>query len=213
MSRRRLGDLARGLAGVMDERLGSVVAGVAGGATESVQRGVRWLAEVPVLRLTDDASVEAMRRLLDLDAAVTGWPWQPGEASWVTPTAVAVLAMCAAGEGAHPRVAEAVAFLRDRACASGGWNFGNPVMIGKALPPTRPETGLALLALRAAGADATDAVVIERALAFLESDISRSGRRARPCMDRCRVGGVGRAVPSGSSAFAAICWRAATPAR
>ena len=144
---------------------------VAGGAAESVQRGVRWLAAVPVLRLTDDASAEAMRRLLDLDAAVTGWPWQPGEASWVTPTAVSVLAMCAAGEGAQPRVAEAVAFLRDRACASGGWNFGNPVMIGKALPPTRPETGLALLALRAAGAASTDAVV-SGALAFLESDIS-----------------------------------------
>jgi hypothetical protein len=39
----------------------------------------------------------------------------------------------------------------DRKCIDGGWNFGNPVMLGKALPATPQETCLALLALKVTG--------------------------------------------------------------
>lgn len=132
----------------------------------AVDKGVQWLLQAPVFRVTDDATAEAMRRLLDLDPAASGWPWQPGEASWVMPTALAIIALNVAGQGGATRVADGVAYLRDRVCAAGGWNFGNPVMIGRALPPQLPETGVALLALRACGASPNDPVVT-KALSYM----------------------------------------------
>jgi hypothetical protein len=129
-------------------------------------RGARWLLEIPVLKLTDAASVAEMRRTLDLDASLIGWPWQPGEAAWVLPTALSIVALTAAGYGREALVDEGLKYLLDRACPSGGWNFGNPVVLGKALPPTPPESALAMLALRARGL-AADHPVVERGLGYL----------------------------------------------
>ncbi len=122
-------------------------------------RGARWLLDEPVMNLADAQTSQAMRRLLDLDASLTGWPWQPGEAAWVLPTALSMVALAAAGYGDQARFTDGLRYLLDRRCGSGGWNFGNPVMLGKALPATVQETALALLALRAAGLAMDDPVV------------------------------------------------------
>ena len=42
---------------------------------------------------------------------------------------------------------EAVRYLDDRRCVDGGWNFGNPVMFNKDLPPRTYTTSLSILAL------------------------------------------------------------------
>lgn len=134
--------------------------------TSAADRGARWLLEVPVLQAADAETMAAMRHLLDLDASLTGWPWQPGEAAWVLPTGLSMLALTAAGYGRHALLNEGAKYLVDRRCGSGGWNWGNPVMLGKALPATIPETALALLALRALGL-ATDHPAVQAGLGFL----------------------------------------------
>ncbi len=62
------------------------------------------------------------------DTSITGWPWVADTHSMVEPTATSILALRAAGQGAHGRVREAVRMLLDRQLADGGWNYGNTVV-------------------------------------------------------------------------------------
>jgi hypothetical protein len=55
--------------------------------------------------------------------------------------------------------------LLDRCGRTGGWNFGNPNVLGQDLFPHGPTTALALLALQ----DRRDQPAVIRSLAFLES--------------------------------------------
>ncbi|MGB8646397.1 MAG: prenyltransferase/squalene oxidase repeat-containing protein [Anaerolineae bacterium] len=114
-------------------------------------RGADWLFQVDVLRTTDPAELEGIRRVLKIDASLRGWPWQLHDASWTFPTGLALLSLHALGRGSHPRVEEGIRFLLDRVIPSGGWNVGNPSMLGAELPATVINTGLVLLALRTLG--------------------------------------------------------------
>lgn len=78
---------------------------------------------------------------------VAGWPWTWGDYSFVEPTAFAVLFLKQMGHGGHSRVRQGVQMLRDRALPSGGWNYGEPVVLGSELYPAVMPTSLALLAL------------------------------------------------------------------
>src|SRR5258706_177994 len=75
------------------------------------------------------------------------------EFSWVEPTAYALIALKklrpVQGDGRSDRsIAEAERMLYDRACAEGGWNYGNSTAYGVELPPYLETTALALLALQ-----------------------------------------------------------------
>jgi hypothetical protein len=70
-----------------------------------------------------------------------------GTHSWVEPTALAVLALKAAGHGGHPRTREAARLLIDRLLPGGGCNYGNTVVLGQQLVPHVQPTGLTMLAL------------------------------------------------------------------
>jgi len=85
--------------------------------------------------------------MLGFDPTLTAWPWVDRTAPWVEPTAYAVLSLKRAGRGAHPRVAQGEALLRDRQCSDGGWNYGNPAVLGAELESYLPPTGWAVLAL------------------------------------------------------------------
>jgi len=119
----------------------------------AARRGVEWLLSVPVVRITRAEAVPDVMGVLGIDPSLAGWPWQPGEASFVEPTSLSLLALLSAGTASHPRLREALAYLRDRVCEEGGWNVGNPYMFRKPLPPTPYSTSVALLALRAGGAN------------------------------------------------------------
>ncbi len=106
--------------------------------------------------------------LVRLNAHLAGWSWNEGTFSWVEPTAYAVLALKQAGQGNHPRVWEGVTLLVDRACAEGGWNYGNPEVMGRALPAFPDPTAWALLALQGRPVPAG---VIQRGLDFLEREV------------------------------------------
>lgn len=118
---------------------------------DAAQRGVQWLLNQAGIRITDPKEIERVRQLLKIDATTSGWAWQPGDAAWIFPTALALLALRAMGMREHPRVQEAIGYLLDRAIPTGGWNIGNPFMVTGNLPPTVENTALALMALDAHG--------------------------------------------------------------
>jgi hypothetical protein len=112
--------------------------------------------------------------------ALQAWSWVDGTFSWVEPTAYCLLALKRDRHlGVHPdtriadRVDEAERMLADRACAGGGWNYGNANVFDKNLRPHGPTTALALLALQ----DRSDLPCVERGLQFLtaHADQERSG--------------------------------------
>jgi hypothetical protein len=84
--------------------------------------------------------------------AHTGWPFFPGAAAWVSPTAITILALEKARRyqttaGIQQRIDIGRQFLLDRICGDGGWNYGRSNVLG-AEAPSYPETsGQALLAL------------------------------------------------------------------
>jgi hypothetical protein len=159
-------------------------------ARDSVARGVSWLVATEGVRLTDAVSRARIRGPYQMDSALRGWPWQRGDAAWVHPTALAILALRRA-QGrlfAHPsefilsevegRVHDGVQYLLDRAVPSGGWNIGNPWMLDKQLPATVQDTAIALLAWRAVGDPSTwlrmDDAPITRAIEFLRGAVGRA---------------------------------------
>ena len=105
-----------------------------------------------------------------MDMSRIGWPWIRDTFGWVEPTSYAVLALRAAGYETHPRVQEACGLLIDRACKSGGWNYGNPVVFNRDLSAFVPTTVWALLALQDV---ATAATVITKGWNFLHQEITQ----------------------------------------
>lgn len=120
-----------------------------GGADDLQQQGVTWLLEVKTLSFGDDKLQREMQQKLAIDPTLRGWPWLPGEATWIEPTALALLVLGASPRtpAIQARLDEAVRYIVDRRCRGGGWNFGNPVMLGGNLPPRAHPTAWALLAL------------------------------------------------------------------
>lgn len=82
-----------------------------------------------------------------------GWPWSPGAASWVIPTALSIVALkqftsCSRSEASEARIRLGVEMLLDRACVGGGWNAGNSVVYEVPLTAHVESTAIALLALQ-----------------------------------------------------------------
>jgi hypothetical protein len=138
----------------------------------SVARGLGWLAS------TEGAGPGLLQRIVtwlgasppvELDYELVGWPWVPGTFSWVEPTSLALIAFKSAGDArpdaARARIDEGERLLLDRACASGGWNYGNRSVLGVDLEPYPDTTALALLALQDRP---RDAVAIQSGLAALD---------------------------------------------
>jgi hypothetical protein len=106
---------------------------------------------------------------LKLDGSLRTWSWVLGTASWVEPTAYALIALKAHGLREHERVKEGEAFLFDRACYAGGWNYGNKEVLGVPLEAMPTVTAYALLALQ--DLDHHHAI-IQKSLAYLESELA-----------------------------------------
>jgi len=70
------------------------------------------------------------------------------------------------------RLEEASRYLQDRRCRGGGWNFGNPVMLGGDLPARAHPTAWALLALHYVAASAIRDEDIRALRAEMERDAS-----------------------------------------
>jgi hypothetical protein len=105
-----------------------------------IEQGVAWLLANrgrPIPRSADFGH----------NTELVGWAYAENTHSWIEPTALAVVALTAAGQAAHPAVSEAVALLIDRQLPGGGWNYGNTYVFGQLLRAHLQPSGLALLAL------------------------------------------------------------------
>jgi hypothetical protein len=120
------------------------------GLDAAVTRGASWLVS------NRSRSLALPNPATRLEGKLTGWPWTTGTFGWVIPTGLALVALKASGDSRARGdvLAEAVALLADRRCQDGGWNWGNPLLFGTALPPYATETSIAVLGLLAAGKSA-----------------------------------------------------------
>ncbi len=128
----------------------------------NIERAVAWI-------LSNEGHSLPQAEYTGHDTSLRGWPWVEGTHSWIEPTAIDLLALCATGHGDHPRAREAVRLLIDRLLAHGGCNYGNTTVLGQELVPHLEPTGLAMMAL--AGEDDPSGRV-DRSLAYLAANIS-----------------------------------------
>lgn len=90
------------------------------------------------------------------DRRLDGWPWTPGTANWVEPTAHALRALRLSlphheAAAARERIAIGERLLLDRRCRDGGWNYGNKRVLQEDLPSYSECTALALIGLSGNG--------------------------------------------------------------
>jgi len=176
-----------------------------GGAQKAVERGLHWLlhewpAEGTAWRRMRQVLFHS--RVVGQDNSLRGWNWTPGTASWVEPTAHALLFLRSLPPPMLPPLAAkrrqlAERMLFDRMCPGGGWNSGNPLVYSVAGVPRLGPTAWALLALRAYAQRAE----IQRSLGWLEGVYpSVHGPASLALAHRCLTV-YGRPVPSLASSL------------
>lgn len=125
------------------------------------ESSIKWLLEWKSKQVEPDPD------LVRVNSNLVGWPWISNTFSWVHPTSFATLALKLVGLGMHERVREAETLLLDRACIQGGWNFGSPMVLDKAIDPAVVDTAIALFALQDVAQAANE---IDRGLAIIEKE-------------------------------------------
>jgi hypothetical protein len=120
------------------------------------------------------------------DQKFAGWPWAPGSAAWVGPTALAILALekewaLRPSPSIRERIDSGRRFLSSRACSDGGWNYGSTRALGYDLPAYPETTGMALLAMQGVRSGK-----IDRALGMAERFLAEC--RSADAMSWLRLG-------------------------
>ena len=93
------------------------------------------------------------RKVVGQNLSLEGWSWTPGTASWIEPTAVALIFLhqlpaMKNSPNANARLQMGESFLYDRMCPSGGWSMGNPKIYGIEGIAQAGVTAWALIALQ-----------------------------------------------------------------
>jgi hypothetical protein len=123
---------------------------------EPFRKGVEWLLS------SKEVELALWKRLLfrtklfgepDRNIDLVGWPWKPGQASWVEPNTHAIVALKQASlKVSSPKLRERVrmgeAELLDVRCSDGGWNYGSHAALQVDLVAFPETTALALIGLQ-----------------------------------------------------------------
>jgi hypothetical protein len=126
----------------------------------------------------------------------TGWPWFPGAAAWVVPTAITILALRKAeksltSQELRERIQEGRQFLLSRACRDGGWNHGSSRALGYESDSYPETTGVALLALTG-----VDSPQVRRGIACAERHLQVSRSRQAIAWLRLALLAHGKHLPA-----------------
>lgn len=178
-------------------------------SSDRVASAAKWLVET----WPADASLwrQIQRRLsrgrsvARQNPSLHGWSWTPGTASWVEPTAYALILLSSIPKPLHPqgtakRMLLAESMLYDRMCPGGGWNTGNPEVYGVAGLARVGPTAWALLGLRknAGGPDN------QQSLDWLEDQYSKIRGGTSLALAALCLTAYGRRAPSPASALGRI---------
>jgi hypothetical protein len=142
-----------------------------GEGKDALKHGIKWLLNVPVLRASED-TIQAGKKIIAIDLSLRGWPWLPGEATWVEPTALTILSLTSASDKAlYEPIHDTLRFIQDRRCRGGGWNMGNPFMFSQSLPARAHTTALMVLAL----GNLAPEIIMPEDIRALRSEMQRNG--------------------------------------
>lgn len=146
-----------------------------------LDRAIAWLTAQTG---RESGALERLRAWLldargDIDTRYDGWPWFPGAAAWVAPTALTILALEKAARltpsrALRARVDSGRGFLLARRCGDGGWNHGANRALGQTAASYPETTGLALLALHGAAVPSDSVACARRHLETCRSSEARS---------------------------------------
>ena len=130
------------------------------------------------------------------DNSLQAWPWIDQTFSWVEPTSWCLLLLkklrhaqnALPPDVASERIQIGERMLLDRACQTGGWNYGGSNVYGQELWAYVPTTALGLLAMQ----DRRDDPVVAKSLQFLQKDAAteRSAPALAMAMISLKVFGV-----------------------
>jgi hypothetical protein len=151
-------------------------------------RAVRWLVDTSGREtgLTYRVRERLLGRAIPPELEHPGWPWIPGAAAWVGPTALAMLAIGRSEQRAltnagRKRLEDGRRFLMARMCSGGGWNHGSVRALGHVSLPYPETTGMALAALRG-----TSGCNLERAIAVASRFLAEC--RSADALNWLRIG-------------------------
>jgi hypothetical protein len=170
-----------------------------GESDDAVRRGLHWLLDQWPAEGTWWWRLRHWifhSRVASQDSSLRGWNWTPGTASWVEPTAQALifLRLLPREWDSSPltkRQQLAERMLYDRMCPGGGWNSGNPLIYGVPGVPRIGPTAWALLALR----DHPGSAEVQTSLEWLERAYPAiHGAATLALANRCLTA-LGRTVP------------------
>ena len=147
-------------AGPFDNDSPTALAALALPAGPGRERALDHVVSNPARRVPAD-------RITPHDPNLAGWGWADGTAGWVEPTARTLLALRLLRPKATGEIEEAAAFLADRECVDGGWNFGNRIVYGVALPPFGQPTAVGLVGLHGMRVSGSDGDIVTRAVGAL----------------------------------------------
>jgi hypothetical protein len=123
---------------------------------EPFQKGIQWLLSSKEVELALWKRLLFRTRLFgapDRNLDLIGWPWKPGQASWVEPNVHAIVALKQASvKVPSSRLLDRVRMgeeeLLDVRCADGGWNYGSHAALQVDLVAFPETTALALIGLQ-----------------------------------------------------------------
>lgn len=119
------------------------------------RKAVDWLIRTTGVESSVSMRAASLFHLLSTDVDVNhkAWPWTPGNASWIEPTAHTLVALkkVPPQHRTHDfphRIREGERMLLGRRGSDGGWNCGNPNVLKTDLPSYPETTALAMLGLQ-----------------------------------------------------------------
>ena len=115
---------------------------------KSINKAIEWLTSVGNNQIThEDFSSNNLPQNSNAGALI--WPWLPGQACWIEPTALAVFALegIAHSQVSAKRIQAALDYFNNNRTPMGGWDIGNAGPYETVVEPDAYRTALVLLTL------------------------------------------------------------------